>query len=50
MIYYLTKFPSTYRSRRWWEEKSKARAEAFLRCVEEKYGVRGKLIKVKECK
>ena len=45
-IYYLTKFPSTYRNRTWWDAKSKTRAEAFLKHVAEKYGVRGKIITV----
>lgn len=50
MTCYLTKFPPSYRDRRWWDARSKQRAEAFLKHVAEKYGVRGKLIKVKECK
>jgi hypothetical protein len=46
VTYYLTKFPPTYRNRTWWDAKSKTRAEAFLRYVEEHYKVRGKIITV----
>jgi len=60
MIYYLTKFTRhksrskhngfIYLNKTWWGARSKTRAEAFLKHVAETYGVRGRLIKVKELK
>src|SRR6186713_240139 len=48
--YYLTKFPPSYRYRdyRWWNARSKKRAEAFLKKIKEKYGIEGKMILVIE--
>ena len=48
--YYLTKFPRTYRDRRWWAEDELDDARRYLKNKREKYGVRGRLIKTKECK
>lgn len=49
--FYLTKFPlAYYHNRTWWRAGAKDRALAFLKHVEEKYEVKGELIKVKECR
>ena len=42
--YYLTKFPPSYRNRRWWRAESRDRAEKFLKKVREKYKIRGRII------
>ena len=46
--YYLTKFPPSYRNRRWWRAESRDRAEKFLKKVREKYKIRGRIITVIE--
>jgi len=48
--FYLTKFSKGYRSRRWWDDKGKSLAKRFLQLVKKNYGVRGRVIKVKETK
>ena len=44
--YYLTKFPRSYRNRRWWAKDELDYAKRYVKHVREKYKVRGKIITV----
>ena len=49
-VYYICKFPSSYRNRTWFNEDEKDSAKRFVKRVKEDYGVRGVVKKVVEAK
>lgn len=49
-IWYIVKFHRAYRCRTYFDADEKDRAKAFVKHVYEQYQIRGKVIKVQECK
>ncbi len=47
-VYYICKFPDTYKNRTWFNEDEKDSAKRFVKRVKEYYGVRGTVKKVVE--